>query len=454
MKVESPSAIRFSMSFTLLALLAACGSSAGDAKTSSAPLPAATPPDTGNASPPPDSNGAARSDAGSASAATSSVASALAARVDRALDGAIAENRIVGGVVVVVRDGKVVYHRAAGFADREAKRPMTEDSVFRFASVTKPIVAATALALVEQRKLDLDDPVSRWIPDFTPKLASGERAAITVRQLLTHTSGLGYALFEREGGPYHRANVSDGLDQPGLSFDENRRRLVTVPLLAAPGKAFHYGLSTDVLGEVVARAAKSSLPEAVARYVTTPLAMRDASFGLAPDDPRASRLVAAYADGKPAPVRMTDGQKVPLFGAFTTFAPSRALDPKSYPSGGAGMVGTAADLVTFLEAVRTHDTRLLRPETIDLATKNQIGALRSPEIGGEGWGFGYFGAVLLDRDRDHSPLTNGAYRWGGAYGHSWYVDPAARTTIVLLTNTAFEGMIGKLPNDLVAAVYD
>ena len=113
-------------------------------------------------------------------------------RIDAAIDQAISEQRIVGAVVLVSRDGKLVYQRAAGFADRESKRPMKLDAVFRLSSVSKPVVSAAAMVLVDQGKLSLDDPVTKWLPDFRPKLASGEAPTITVRQLLTHTSGLGY----------------------------------------------------------------------------------------------------------------------------------------------------------------------------------------------------------------------------------------------------------------------
>lgn len=397
----------------------------------------------------PDAPRAPASHEGASVTATASADPALAARVDRVLDAALEERRIVGGVVLVLKDGAVVYRRAAGLADREANRPMREDTLFRYASLTKTIVSATALALVDRGKLGLEDPVTRYLPDFKPRLATGEAPVITVRHLLTHTSGLGYGFLEPEDGAYHRAGISDALDAPGLSFEENARKLQSVPLLAAPGSAFHYSLSTDVLGEVVARASSLSLPEAVATFVTRPLGMSDTSFAVPPVD----RLAAAYADGKPEPVRMADGQRVPLFGSAARFAPSRALDPRSYPSGGAGMIGTAADFAKLLEALRTQDARLLKPETTTTMLANQIGDLRAPELGGDGWGFGFGGAVLVDPAAAKSPMSAGTFRWGGAYGASWFLDRRAGITVVLLTNTAFEGMIGKVVNDLVPAVY-
>src|SRR5689334_12419306 len=137
----------------------------------------------------------------------------LASRIDPVIDGAIARNHIVGAVMLVARRGTVVYRRAAGAADREAQRPMTVDAIFRYASLTKPIVSATALKLIESGRLGLDDPVTKWIPEFKPRLPNGREATITTRQLLTHTAGLSYGFSEPEDGPYHREKVSDGMDQ-------------------------------------------------------------------------------------------------------------------------------------------------------------------------------------------------------------------------------------------------
>lgn len=371
------------------------------------------------------------------------------ARIDDVLARAVADKRVVGAVVIVRENGRVVHRRAVGQADREANRPMTVETPFRLASMTKPIVTVAALALVEKGTLTLQDPVTKWLPDFRPRTASGEAPVITVEQLITHTSGLGYGFLEKPDGPYHRAHVSDGLDQPGLSMEENLKRLVSVPLLSAPGSAFHYSLSIDVLGEVVARAAGMPLPRAVETFVTGPLGLVETAF----HTKDAARLATPYADGEPEPKRMGDPEPVPLFGLDLVFSPGRTLDARSYPSGGAGMNGTADEYVVFLEALRTRDARLLRAATVSSMFENHIGSLTAPELGGPGWAFGYGGAVLVDPVAAKSPLSKGTLHWGGAWGHSWWVDPEAKLTIVLLTNTAFEGMVGKLPDELIHAVY-
>jgi CubicO group peptidase (beta-lactamase class C family) len=361
-------------------------------------------------------------------------------RVNNALASALSEKRIVGAVVRVARDGALVAHTAVGLKDREADVPMREDTVFRIASLTKPIVAVAALGLVERGVLSLDADITRWLPEFRPKLEDGTTPAITVRHLLTHTSGLAYGFVEPSDGPYHRANISDGLDQPGLSIEDNLKRLASVPLKFAPGSAWLYSLAFDVLGEVIARATKSTLPKVVADAITNPLELQNTSFSAT----SATSLATPYADGKPDPIRMKDGTYVPFHDmpVGSLFAPSRALDPKSYPSGGAGLVGTADDYLRFLEAIRTRN-KIFSKAQLDAMTSDQIPSLSSQMLG-DGWGYGYGVGVLRDARAASSPLSNGSFRWGGAYGHSWFVDPAAKISAVLLTNTAFEGMDGAL----------
>src|SRR5262249_52444934 len=164
------------------------------------------------------------------------------------------------------------------------------------------------------------------------------RPQITLRHLLTHTSGLNYGFLQPPGSEYHRAGVSDGLDEPGRAMEDNLSRLASVPLMFRPGEGWQYSLSLDVLGAVIERVSGCSLPEAVKRLVTGPLEMKDSDFA-APD---ADRLAVAYADGHDKPVRMGDPHIVPFAdGAGIRLAPSRIFDSSSYPSGGAGMIGSA-----------------------------------------------------------------------------------------------------------------
>lgn len=176
--------------------------------------------------------------------------------------------------------------------------------------------------------------------------------------------------------------------------------------------------------------------------------MEDTDFSVS--DP--SRLAKAYADGEPEPVPMTDGIAVPLMGLAATFAPSRILDKQSYPSGGAGMVGTASDVLRFLEAIRTGGAPILKPETVDMMVTDQVGT--KAETQGPGWGFGYGWAVLADPEPTNTPQATGTLQWGGAYGHYWFIDRENGLSVVALTNTAFEGMAGAFPTDIRNAVYE
>lgn len=367
--------------------------------------------------------------------------------LDRALDSALAEQRIVGAVLLVTQEGEPVYQRAAGQADREAGVPVRMDTLFRYASLTKPIVSAALLALAEQGRLGVQDAVTRWLPQFRPRLGDGTQPTITLHHLLTHTAGLSYPFFEAADGPYHRAGVDDGLGYSGsLSLAENVARIASAPLLFAPGTAWAYSLALDVLGAVIESANGETLQQAVARLVTGPLGMRDTAFLCT--DP--ARLAAAYGNAQPRPERMGERHSIP--GDPVVFYPGRALDPQALPSGGAGMVGSAHDFLLFLETVRGGGGAMLKPETAALMQRVQTGAM-VPDPAAPGWGFGYGGAVVTDPAAKKTPQSAGTWYWGGAYGNDWFVDVEQAMTVVLLTNTAYEGMGGRVTTDIREAVY-
>ncbi|BDE06013.1 hypothetical protein WPS_12890 [Vulcanimicrobium alpinum] len=370
---------------------------------------------------------------------------ARTARLDAAIDRALAERRIVGTVVVVAQGGAIVYERAAGFADREARSPVRMDTLFRLASLTKPIVSAAALALVDRGVLALDDLVARRLPAFAPHAIDGSAPPITLRHLLTHTAGLRYGFLQPPGSAYERAGISDGLDQPALPLDENLRRIASVPLQRQPGTRWEYSLATDVLGALLAATAGASLPDVVETFVTGPLELRDTAFAVRD----VARLAVPYADDFPEPRRMREPDAVPFVtgGGMLRFSPARAFAPGAYPSGGTGMVGSARDLVRFFEAIRTDGAPILTPERARAMTSNQIGDL-AVDLSGPGFGFGFGAAIVLDPAAARTPLSRGAFRWGGVYGNHWFVDPARQRTLVSLSNTSVEGMAGRFALDV------
>jgi CubicO group peptidase (beta-lactamase class C family) len=370
---------------------------------------------------------------------------ALTARLDRAIERALEERRVVGTVVLVAKRGDIVYSRAAGFADREAGRPIRESDIFLLASVAKPIVTAAALRLVENGRIGLRDSVRRWLPEFKPRLANGTLPGITVHHLLTHSAGLTYVFMEPRDGPYHRLRISSGLDRTDADLDEVVRRISTAPLSYEPGTGWGYSNALDVLGAVIEKATLQPLPQVVAELVLNPLDMKDTGFAVV----NSRRLVVHYADGKPEPRRMSDDDHVDFFGTPVAFSPVRLLDPRAFPSGGAGMAGTAGDLLKFLETLRSGG--LLQPRTRDAMFKVQ--ALTRGQADGPGWEFGFGGAVLVDFKAAATPQAPGTLQWNGAYGHKWFIDPANELTVVALTNTAFEGMVGRFTVDVRNAVY-
>ncbi|MER3008036.1 serine hydrolase domain-containing protein [Serratia nematodiphila] len=369
--------------------------------------------------------------------------------IDGAIEQALREKRLVGAVVLVAQGGEIVYHRAAGMADREAGKPMALNTLFRLASVSKPIVSTAALALMAQGAMRLDDPITRWLPNFRPRLADGTTPLMTLRHLMTHTAGLSYRFFQPEGGFYAQLGVSDGMDEASVSLQENVRRIACAPLLAPPGAAWRYSIATDVLGAAIEQASALPLTQAVKKWVTGPLAMTDTDF-LAVDP---ARLAAAYADHPGEPRRLRQPDRLPFIDGCAGFhlSPARALDPQAYASGGAGMVGSAEDFLRLLETLRQGGGQVLPAEWVTALTTNQIGDLPMPFWPGRGFGLGI--TVLKDPIAAQTPESVGTWRMGGTYGHSWFVDPVRQLSVVAFTNTALEGMSGAFVGEICQAVY-
>ena len=365
----------------------------------------------------------------------------LSERLDAAAIGAIDAGRIVGSVIIVCRHGELVYQAAHGLADRESRRPMTLDTIFRFSSLTKPIVAATILALIEDGKLGLDVAITDYLPDFRPHLADGTQPTITIRQLLTHTSGLSTASILTP------AEAAAGMNRWRLGDDAIIARIGALPLLFAPGAGWAYGPSIDILGHVAGRLVGGRLEDAIRHYVTGPLGMIDTGFTVR--DP--SRLAAPYADGANGPELMGPLHTIPNpWGSTTSYDPDRIFDAAAFQSGGGGAAGSGPDFMRLLEALRTGGA-ILRPETARLALSNQTPQLT--QAVSPGWQFCLFGAWLDDPSAAGVPAPRGMVRWGGIYGHNWFIDPAAGLSVVSMSNTGLEGSDGRFRDDILQAVY-
>ena len=378
--------------------------------------------------------------------------SGIAARLNAVVDAAVNEGRVVGAVVLAALDGEIIYEQTAGWANREAHQPMQADTIFRLASMTKPIVSAAALVLYEQGKIRFNDPVTKYLPEFRPKMADGHKPEIRLWHLLTHTSGLGYGFDIPEGNePYASAGISDGIDNPGITLRENLRRLASVPLFHAPGSAWRYSLATDVLGAVLEQATGLPLPEIVRMLVTIPLGMEDTDFSVSDS----SRLSVAYADASVhnEAVRLMSDPDVlrKEQGGIVHFSPGRIFDTTAYLSAGSGMVGTANDYLLFLEVLRQGGAPILQTETVRSMVEDQIPSLTA---GDPGNGFGLGLGIVRDPVAAKTPKSTGSWGWGGIYGTTFWVDPVARLSVVALTNTALEGIDGSFPADIVGAIYN
>jgi CubicO group peptidase (beta-lactamase class C family) len=355
--------------------------------------------------------------------------------VDAAIDAALV-SRIVGCTVIVQQNGKEIYARTAGLADREANTPLQRDAIWRLASITKPIVATAALRMMEDGLLGLDDPVTKYLPYFTPPSPDGVVRPITLRQLFAHTSGLSY-----ETTP---PDVAPGMSGPMITLEENLRRLAKAPLLFAPGTGWAYGTSIDVLGGVVAAINGSSLEAAVKKYVAGPLGMVD--WGFTPTD--RARVTANYGNGNPPtapivpPFRIDDEN--------TGWEVSRIFNADAPQSGGGGSCGTADDVMKMLEVY--NGGSFLKPATVAEALKNQIGSLprRETDVGKR---FTLIGALIDDPKAAKSPCPVGTLDWGGAWGHNWIIDPINKITVLVCSNTAPEGCNGPFREDIRDAVY-
>jgi len=362
----------------------------------------------------------------------------LQSNLDAAIDAALV-NRIVGCVVLVNRDGKEVYARAAGLADREANRPMERNAIFRLASITKPIVATAALKMMEAGLLKLDDPVTEYLPYFTPPSPDGVVRPITIRQLLSHTSGLAYETTPKD--------VAPGMSGPYITLEENLRRLGKATLNFAPGTGWAYGTSIDVVGGVLAAINGSSLEEAVSKYAAGPLGMAD--WGFTPTDP--ARVTANYFNGDlptPSivpPVRITMENH-----QGTGWEVDRIFRADAPQSGGGGSCGTADDVMKMLEVY--NGGSFLAPASVEEAFTNQIGTLPRRESDA-GKRFTVLGAMIDDPVAAKSPCPVGTLDWGGAWGHNWIIDRTNRLSIAVLTNVAPEGCNGPFREDIRDAVY-
>jgi len=368
--------------------------------------------------------------------------------VSALLQKAAAEKKVAGGSALVAHNGKVVYRANAGWQDIEGKVSVADGTIFRIASMSKPITSVAVMILVEDGKLATTDPLSKFVPEFKEmKVAVVDKDGklqetvpatreITIHDLLTHSSGITYRLMNKPvvGKLYEEAGVSDGLSETPGRIGDNVKKLAKLPLVCQPGSAWEYGLSTDVLGAVVEAVSGKTLEDFCRERIFGPLKMDDTWFIL-PKEKR-SRLAALYSTGMDKTLTKV-GDKPPIPGGPVLTATYPTNDGSKYFSGGAGMVSTIGDYFRFCQMMlnggELDGARVLKAETVNRMTRNQLGEVRIAFPGNDlmGYGFGILSEAGKEKVKD--PAGVGSYGWGGAFGTFFWVDPKNQLVGVCMT---------------------
>jgi CubicO group peptidase (beta-lactamase class C family) len=355
--------------------------------------------------------------------------SARLKRIAPVVQGSVERGEIAGAVTLVVRHGQAVWFQASGKQDREAAKPMRTDSIFRICSMTKPVVSLGIMMLYEEGRFDLDDPISKYIPEFgdpkvlvTPKerkpYTIPATQPITIRNLLTHTSGIVYNWDPELGSFYKEANIAAGLLPFDGTIGENVKRLARLPLLFNPGERWNYGLNVDVLGYLIEVISGKALDQFLKERIFEPLGMHD-TFFYVPQD-KLDRLATAYTwyEGKGL-ARFPD---TPITeGTFSYSADYPVRGPKKLFSGGAGLCSTTEDYARFCQLMLNRGkhgkTQLISRKSVELMTHDQLGPKFPDQEFGLGFGVGGVKTPL------HGLGSAGQYEWGGFFYTGFTIDP-------------------------------
>jgi len=359
-------------------------------------------------------------------------------RIDRVVQSYIDSNWIVGALCLVMKDGKPAYFKAFGMDDKAKGRPMRKDAIFRIASQTKAITSTAVMMLWEEGKFLLDDPISKYIPSFAnPKVLDKfnekdssystvpAKREITIRDLLTHTSGLGYAQIGsmKMQAIYAKAGIQAGFSLRKQLLAEAVNKLGTLPLEYNPGERFNYSLSIDVLGRLVEVVSGMTLDRFFAERIFAPLGMTDTYFHL--PEHKTGRLVTAYTENV--------SNHKPMKWLNNTF-PGSSIDypinNNGYFAGGAGLVSTITDYAAFLQLFinqgHYNGKQLLARHTVEMMTMNQIGDL---SLGDDKFGLGF--QLTTEKGSRRLGLSQGSLSWGGFFATSYWADPKEKISGLL-----------------------
>jgi len=358
------------------------------------------------------------------------------ANIEKMVNRFVKEGKYPGAVALIAKDGKIIYESEVGWSDSLKTEPYRKDHLFRMASMTKPLVSVAAMQLVEQGKLNLDDPVGKYIPSFNETVvltgfnkadstwtSRPSESAPTVRQLLTHTAGVPYGFMNP---PVYGA-ILDKNDIPDLStylpmtIEESMSKMGDLPLAHEPGKKWMYGLNTDVLGRVVEVASGENLDDYIRKNITQPIGIEKLDFYF--DASEKSNLTKVYVPREDGTNRQVDEITRMYIADYPTDG------AKTYLSGGSGMTGTARDYFLFCQAMlnngELHGARILKTETAKSMHEDQIGEIKYP-WGPMTFGFGF------DVAKTHPYRPKGTYSWSGAFSTKFWIDPSNNLIVIQL----------------------
>ena len=355
-------------------------------------------------------------------------------RIDATLNEYIDKGRIAGAIALIVRDGKVVYHQAFGYDNIDTKTKLSKDAIVRVASQTKGITSTAVMMLYEEGKFLLDEPISKYIPAFKSPVVLDKfnetdssfttipsKREITIRDLLTHTSGISYSgIGTKEANAIYAKNkITNGIGTPDAQLADFINNLAKMPLMHQPGERFTYGLNTDVLGYFVELVSGKPLDVFFQERIFTPLGMNDTYFYL--PEAKYNRLATLYAEDK-------DRKMIQAEEAFQNYPKQKG----KFFSGGGGLSSTALDYAQFLQCLLNHGNLngkdILSPAIVRLMTSNQIG---DSNVGYRKFGLGF--ALATVKEAARLPVSEGNFEWGGIFGTSYWADPKENLIGIILT---------------------
>jgi CubicO group peptidase (beta-lactamase class C family) len=382
-------------------------------------------------------------------------------RIDNLLQEYIDKKWVSGATAIVVKDGKIIYYKALGLSDLDNKTAMKKDAIFRIASQTKAITSVAIMMLYEEGKLLLDDPVSRYIPSFANQKVLDKfneadssyttvpaKRPVTIRDLLTHTSGIGYAQIGSKEATaiYAKNGIWGGIGvENGMILGDKIKVLGTLPLLHQPGEQWTYGLNSDVLGYVIEVLSGMSLDVFFKTRIFEPLGMKDTYFYLPKE--KYSRLVTLNTEDKNREV-VTMKESLNISGKININYPAA---PGTYYSGGGGLSSTALDYAIFMQMLvnngEYNGKRILSPFAIRMMTTSQFDKLNWPDTK---MGLGF--SLYTDKSVARSPLSPGSFEWGGMFSSTYWIDPKEKLVAQLFLNQ-YPNSHGEIHDKFKVAVY-